>query len=531
MKTISRILVLVFGVLFFAGCTDLNTFPEGGTKTESQKQAAIKNNPELLAADVSAIYATMIELFAGLGEANEYHSDFGYASLAIIMDANGQDVTCPSSGYNWFSRSFSYADRVYTSAECLMTWKVYYKIIRAANAVLGVAPADAEDDILKAYRGQALAARAFAYLNMAQLYQFKYKGNENKPCVPIVSENMTSEQQMKNPRATVQEVYDSIMSDLNEAVTLLNNYKRSDKSMIDQAVAYGLRARANLVQENWAEAAADAKQALEVSGATPYTLAEVSKPTFTSADANSVLWANIITETNDVVTSGIINWPSHVSSLFSDGYTGVGAYKSISVLLYNKIADTDVRKGWWLNEEFDSPLLSSDIYSGWKKDNAEACGYLGNVKFGVYQDNMVNLVAASDWILMRAEEMLLIQAEGLAMSGEVADAKTALENFVKTYRDPSYTCQAADAKTLQDEIWLQRRIELWGEGFSFFDIMRLEKPITRKENGESSYPDAWQFNIPAKSQILLYLIPRSEIESNQGIDESQNNPAVNPPVA
>ena len=137
MKTISRILVLVFGVLFFAGCTDLNTFPEGGTKTESQKQAAINNNPELLAADVSAIYATMIELFAGLGEANGFHSDFGYASLAIIMDANGQDVTCPSIGYNHFSRSFSYADRVYTSAECLMTWKVYYKIIRAANAVLG----------------------------------------------------------------------------------------------------------------------------------------------------------------------------------------------------------------------------------------------------------------------------------------------------------------------------------------------------------------------------------------------------------
>ena len=106
--------------------------------------------------------------------------------------------------------------------------------------------------------------------------------------------------------------------------------------------------------------------------------------------------------------------------------------------------------------------------------------------------------------------MLLIQAEGLAMSGDVAGAKTALENFVKTYRDPSYTCQAADAKGLQDEVWLQRRIELWGEGFSFFDIMRLEKPIIRKENGESSYPDAWQFNIPAKSQILLYLIPRSE---------------------
>ena len=104
------------------------------------------------------------------------------------------------------------------------------------------------------------------------------------------------------------------------------------------------------------DAADDAAKALELSGAEPYTLAEVSKPTFTSADAKSVLWANIITETNDIVLTGIINWPSHLSSLFADGYTGVGAYKSISVLLYDKISDTDVRKGWWLNEDFDSPF-------------------------------------------------------------------------------------------------------------------------------------------------------------------------------
>jgi hypothetical protein len=531
MKTVSKILVLVFGVLFFASCTDLNTFPEGGTKTEAQKQAAIESNADLLSADVSAIYATMIELWAGLGSANEFHSDFGYAALAIIMDANGQDVTCPNIGYNWFSSSYDFSGRVYTSSECLMTWRVYYKIIRAANSVLQVAPADATDETLKAYRGQALAARAFAYFNMAQLYQFTYKGNETKLCVPIVTENMESDKQSNNPRATVQAVYDLIVDDLNNAVSLLDGYKRADKSMIDQAVAYGLRARVNLVMQNWSEAAADAAKALEVSGAEPYTLEDVSKPTFTSADAKSVLWANIITETNDVVQTGIINWPSHLSSLFSDGYTGVGAFKSISTLLYDEIPATDVRKGWWLNEDFDSPLISGDIYTDWKKDYAEACGYLGNVKFGVYQDNMVNLVAASDWIMMRAEEMLFIQAEGLAMSGNPAGGKAIIDDFVRSNRDASYSGAPADAKGLQDEIWMQRRIELWGEGHSFFDLMRLEKPIVRKENGVSSFPDAWQFNVPAKAPILLYLIPKSEIEANQGIDESQNNPTVNPPVA
>lgn len=532
MKTISRILVFVFGVLLFGSCTDLNTVPEGGTKTEAQKQAAIEQNADLLAADVTAIYATMIELFVGAG-ANEFHNDFGYAALCITMDAHGQDVTCANIGYNWFSTAADYSGRVYNSAECLMNWNVYYKIIRAANAVLSVAPADAEDALLKAYRAQALAVRSFAYFNMAQLYQFTYVGSEQKLCVPIVTEDMPAERNSNNPRATVAEVYKLIVDGLNEAITLFEaaDYKRADKSMVDLNVAYGLRARVNLVMQKYAEAAADAEKALHIGNITytPYSREEVSKPTFTSADAKSVLWANIITENNDVVKTGIVNWPSHLSSLFSDGYTGVGAFKRISVLLYNQIPDTDVRKGWWLNADNTSPLISSSIYDAWKKEYAAACGQYGNVKFGVYQDNMVNLTPASDWIMMRAEEMILIKAEGLAMSGKVAEGRAVLENFVREYRDASYAVPAD--LSLQDAIWMQRRIELWGEGHSFFDIMRLNKPIVRKENGVSSFPDAWQFNIPARSQILLYLIPQSEIEANKGISEGDNNPAVNPPTA
>ncbi len=528
MKTISRFLVLVFAALFVASCTDLNTFPEGGTKTEEQIQAAVKNNPELMKADVAAIYSKMIELYAG---GTGYHFDFGYSSLCITMDAHGQDVTCANIGYNWFSEAYSYSGRRYTSSESAMTWNLYYKIIAAANRVLLSATADVQDETLKAYRGQALACRAFAYLNMAQLYQFNYKGNESKLCVPIVTETLAGDALMNNPRATVQAVYDLVMADLNEAITLLDGYKRDDKGQIDQAVAYGLRARANLTMQNWAEAAADAEQALTLSKTKPYTMAEVSKPTFTSANANSVLWANIITENNDVVLTSIVNWPSHLSSLFSDGYTGVGVAKCISVLLYNEIESSDVRKGWWLNENLKSPLVDSLIYDDWRKDFASKVGKYANVKFGVYNDNMKNFVPAADWILMRYEEMLFIKAEGLAMSGNTAEAKTIIDDFVRTNRNPSYIGAPADPQGLQDEIWMQRRIELWGEGFSFFDIMRLGKPIERTKNGISSFPDAWQFNIPAKSQILLYLIPQAEIEANQGINDSDNNPAVNPPVA
>jgi hypothetical protein len=156
-------------------------------------------------------------------------------------------------------------------------------------------------------------------------------------------------------------------------------------------------------------------------------------------------------------------------------------------------------------------------------------GEYTNVKFGLYKNDFTTLIPANDWFLMRAEEMILIQAEALAMDNQTSIAKSLLENFVKTYRDPAYNCPASDATGIQNEVWLQRRIELWGEGFSFYDIMRLKKPVIRIENGVSSFPDAYKFNIEAESPILLWMIPLSEIQANDGIGESDNNPVVAPP--
>lgn len=62
---------------------------------------------------------------------------------------------------------------------------------------------------------------------------------------------MTDEDMQNNPRATVQQVYDQIMSDLNTAADLLTGYDNgSNKDQIDEAVVYGLRARANLLMQN-----------------------------------------------------------------------------------------------------------------------------------------------------------------------------------------------------------------------------------------------------------------------------------------
>ena len=128
---------------------------------------------------------------------------------------------------------------------------------------------------------------------------------------------------------------------------------------------------------------------------------------------------------------------------------------------------------------------------------------------------------------MRVEEMYYIKAEGEAMSGNVYAAKRTLEDFVKTYRNPSYSCTASSAQELQDDIWLQRRMELWGEGFSLFDILRLKIPVVRMN---TNYEAIDQYNIEPESQILIYRIPQCEMETNKGITDKDNNPAASQPT-
>lgn len=515
MKTISKyfFLALVLCVSFTA-CEDMMDLqPEGATKTDALKQDAYDKIPSNAAADVSAIYAQMIELYAG-GTSN--HNDFGIAACMMFLECEGQDWVGPNIGYNWFGYSDFYA-RNYTSSVNALMWNTYYKVIKACNNVCASVDSTTTDATLKANIGQARAVRAYCYTTMAQLYQFTYnEENKNKPCVPIVKENMSADLQAAGPRESVQAVYDFIMADLNFAIKALDGFSRADKGAVDQAVAYGLRARVNLLMGKGQAAADDAAKAIALSGAKPYTLKEVSKPTFCHAEANSVIWANMIVESNDIVQTGIVNWISHMSSLYTDGYTGVGAYRSISSDLYSKISSSDVRKGWWLNEDLASPLLDNNAYSGWKEVIEDGMQYV-NVKFGVPNDNMSNLVADADWIMMRYEEMLLIQAEGLARAGKEGEAKALLEEFVKTNRDANYICTG----NIIDEIWMQRRIELWGEGHAWFDLNRLEKPIVRTTS--TNWPAAWVVDVPADNSIRIWTLPNSEIQANDGISEEENN--------
>ena len=507
-------------------CENLSTEPDGATLTEEKKKEIGEALPQRAEAGVRGIFSHFSEYFPNaeaLGR--QRHNDFGYSSVLMFTDANTEDMVSSDNGYNWVGNSLTYDDRIYTSNEAQILWNDYYSIVYSCNNVIGSLNAESDDQVTQFYLAQGLAARGFAYLELAQLYQFNYKGHEQSPCVPLITDKNSDQAAIDGaPRATVEEVYKQVNEDLTTAITLLTKaqeagQKRSDRRYIDLAVAYGLRARMNLAKQAWAEAAADAQAAIANTDARPATIDEVKAPTFCNANEPNWMWGIYVAETDDVVSTGICNWISHCGT-FNYGYGQYSGGHQISKKLYNSISNTDVRKGWWSNENGISDNLSVE----W---NAYLLDYgfkpYTNCKFAPYQNKLENDVNANDIPLMRVEEMYLILAEAQAMSGQ--DGKKTLEDFVRTYRDPNYSLRAAD---IQNEVYRQKRIELWGEGRIWFDVMRLNRGVDRRGAG---YEENCVLNIPAGDPILLWRLPQKEINGNNALTDSDNNPNAPTPVA
>ena len=493
--------------------------PQGGIVLAEQVQKVNSVIPSRADASFNGMYTRLGAPGSVFGGTRP--DDWGFLMIGFSNDIEAADVVLANSGYNWFSACGNLTSRNADYANPYVRYAAPYNEIAAANEVLKAYTYSSEDKEVRYKIAQARAVRAFAYLNLAPYFQFGYAaGASDLPCVPLVTETTTNF--TENPRATVAEIYTLIIEDLTFAIENLEGYVRSDKSRIDRQVAYGLRARAYLNMEEWSLAAADAAKA--AAGYVPASLEEVSKPFLYDIGEHNWIWGydmrSDIALANPYATSS-----SWLRSFSGDGYAAAcQVYACINSLLYDKIPATDVRKGWWVDASLTSPLLedvtwngvSGPAVAGLEIDNVKMAFLpYTNVKFGMYQ--VGGTTNDEDWPFMRVEEMILIQAEGLAKSGKTAEAKVLLENFVQTYRDPSYSVTAS-GRSLEDEIWFQRRIELWGEGFSNSDTRRLNKPLVRfHEGAPSNIPEAFRFNMPADDGWWLMRFTSAEKNTNLAI--------------
>lgn len=512
--TISAVLIIA------ASCSQMDELaPQGGSALASQVLETNQAVPSRVNATFNGMYTKLgaPESVFGSGRPD----DWGFPMICFSSDIEAADVVLANSGYNWFSVCGALTSRNADYANPYVRYAAPYNQIAAANEVINSYPADTDDQESIYKIAQARAIRAFSYQNLAPYFQFGYAaGGADLPCVPIVTES--TEDFTNNPRATVAQVYDLIVSDLTYAIENLDGYVRPDKSRIDRQVAYGLRARAYLNMEQWALAASDAAKAAE--GYTPASLAEVAVPFLYDIKEHNWIWGYDM-QTDVALENPYATSSSWLRSFSGDGYAAAcQVYACCNSLLYDAIPSTDVRKGWWVNPSLESPLLSSVSWNG-VSGNAVAALEIDNVKlpflpytnvkFGMYSVGGTN--NDEDWPFMRVEEMILIQAEGLVKSGQADAGKQMLENFVRNYRNPGYSVSDG-GRSIEDEIWFQRRVELWGEGFSNSDTRRLNKPLVRFHGGvESNVPAAFRFNMTSSDPWWLMRFTSSELNTNLGI--------------
>lgn len=524
-----KISTLMLGAaLLTVSCNDIDEQrPQGGTLTKEQVQETNLAIP----ARTQATFAGMFNIMAkpyGAYPSSSRADDFGFVMAALSLDAEGADLFLQNNNYNWFSSCGEWSNRNPNYANPTIRYKIPYTLIGLANDFIASLPADSDDPAIINQIAQARVCRAYGYMALAPYFQFGYATAKDQPCVPLLLDGTDF---TNNPRATVAEVWDYVITELTAAIDDLAGATRTSKAYVDQNVAYGLRARANLTIGNYAAAAEDAAKAMV--GYEPASIAEVSVPAFCKIDEHNWIWGiNVSAEM--VQNAGYPTSSSWLSAFSGDGYAAATENTPcINILLYDKIPATDVRKGWWLDENLHSPnwanltwvdpgdatvTATGDAIATFETSDGGKAAFqpYTNIKFG-QKSGVGSVLNNNDFPLMRVEEMILIQAEGLAKSGNEAQAKTILENFVKTYRDPSYTVDGRGL-SLADEIWFQRRVELWGEGFFIADAKRLNRPVVRFHGGvPNNEPEAFQFNVAADDPYQNMRFPQAETNYNLGI--------------
>ena len=168
---------------------------------------------------------------------------------------------------------------------------------------------------------------------------------------------------------------------------------------------------------------------------------------------------------------------------------------------------------------------------------ADAQGFLGDYPFSELPNyfslkircregnwTSYSVGGAVDWPIMRVEEMYLIEAEALGMSQGEAAGIAALESFMQTYRDPSYSYAAAAAtfsegfvKNFQEEVLFQKRVEFFEEGVGFFDAKRIRPGMKTWYPGSNVIHDTMKYDVEEVSPYWNFVIPVNEEENNEYI--------------
>lgn len=522
MKNIAKIVFSATLCLFsFASCID-EVDPQSSTITVDQAANATGSYDNF----VTAITNSLTGSFTYYGSSYAYPYDYGYPTFYLMRDLMGSDITIEG-GTDWYTTWYGCGTGLGPAyAYCQVPWTYYYGWIKSCNTVITMAGEEPDEDKIDG-AGIAYAMRAMFYMDLARMFaQKSYAIDPEAETVPIVLESSALSDLATNPRATNEEMWAQILSDLDKAETYIANYERSDIYTPDLSVVYGLKARAYLTMEDWANAEAYAKKAM--SGYTMMSEDEYLSRTdgFNTPTSSWMFGMTYKADDDNILYNDAdSNWASQMVievSASGCGYAAnYGQPKRIDYHLYQTIPDTDFRKQMFVDFAIDDiydvssgegdkdaaiEALSaySDVPEGLITTAEATDSYkLGGLelkfrpKDGEHDNQYAAFVVAIP--MMRVEEMKLIEAEAAGMQSE-SRGITLLTEFAQT-RDPNYVygthCSeqygSSYATDFQNEVLWQRRVELWAEGFNTFDLKRFDKGTIRSY-ANTNHTESYRWN-------------------------------------
>ena len=468
----------------------------------------------------------------------------GQSFYMPALDAMGAQVIHSSPGNGWMRNELRWLIHTSSTAGTVRNfWYMRYHIIASSNNLINLIEANGfpeSDEDVRNILGQAYAYRAWAYHQLISTFAKGYligtpATDAGVPLLLITGAPYTSA-----PRSTVQVIYDQINADIESSISFFKGAsKPANKSHLSINTAQGLKARIDLTQGKWQEAA-DA--AIAARKGFPLLNKATWLSGFNTVALSEVIWGGTVIESESNFFQSFFYF---ISPTFN-GSQNRSNPKLMNKEIYDAIPSTDFRINMALplapntnssasngeggSFETDTNYDSEAAFLAAKAEVLEKYGmtsahnthpYMA-VKF--LQKNP-GTTDPDDVLYMRSSEMYLIEAEAKAMMDDVVGSQSVLQVFGGS-RDTSYDASVYTSKdALIEHVKWQRRVELYGEGFSFHDHIRWDEGIDLMNSGadDNLYRDGFKQEKPSLNNAWIWKIPQAEIDANPNLTEADQN--------
>ena len=514
MKTKLYILA-IFAAFAFVSC-DLNQYPGGSTITKDQYND-MDNVAEGTAMGVYSL------LYAYGGE----HDYFGQRGIDLATDLSCGDIAMSSQRYGWFVSDEQ--GRTYGRAGYF--WSFYYNIIRSCNKAInaldkaGCPELDfdpktiTDEEYMNGfYYAEILTIRGWAYAALQRFFCKTDVDLNTELSVPIYTEEATlGDTILGAPRATASDVYLRIEEDLLTAIDYFEAFsdvERDSKLETNIDVARMTLAYAYLNKGENDKALEVAEDLIDDTDAIILPNAEVLTNGFNNVDSKNWIWGQNVTIENTTALASFFGQ----CDIYSYSYASAGDVKGIDAKLLEMITKLgwDIREFWWGN------------YYRLDTKNNEMYQYAPDGKF--FSATSDELQADRDWlsdnVFMRIETAYLIAAEAAYKESNYPLAIEYLTKItdqrVKPGQETAYAdykaSLAGSSEALEEAIYYNWRVELWGEGYGLQTFRRRGKTVQLGENHLRSVKDPLD---PSTPRIFTYEIPSSEENYNPYISTTE----------